>query len=165
MSCRPPRSGFSAATRKRVNTVAISPDGSRRLSGGDDDTLIVWNIQTGSLIRTLAGHSGRVRSVAFLPDGTHALSGADDDTLILWDLSTGEPIRTLTGHEDDVFAVAVSDDGQWALSGGRDQVLILWDLQTGQPIRRFGEEGGHDQAHYLRGDQPGRETAAFRLRR
>lgn len=124
-----------------VNTVAISPDGTRALTGADDNALILWNMANGQPVRTLTGHTGRVRSVAFLPDGEHALSGADDDVLILWDVQTGQVVRTLTGHTDDVFAVSVNSDGTQALSGGRDQRLILWDLQTGQPLRRWEEEG------------------------
>ena len=65
--------------------MAFSPDGTRVLSGGWDNTLKVWDTITGQLLRTFEGHSSSVFSVAFTPDGTSLLSGSADKTLKLWD--------------------------------------------------------------------------------
>ncbi len=40
-----------------VNTIAISTDGKTIVSGGYDDKIKVWDIQTGYLHHTLTGHS------------------------------------------------------------------------------------------------------------
>ena len=69
-------------------------------AGVSDDTIRLWDVGTGRVIRTLTGHTSWVRSVSFSPDGQTLASGSDDDTIRLWDVGTGRVIRTLTGHTD-----------------------------------------------------------------
>ena len=91
-----------------VNAVAVSPDGRHALSGSEDCTLRLWDLQTGQLLRMFAGHEAGVKAVAISPDGRHALSASGDRTLKLWGLETGQLIRTLVAHADGVSAVAIS---------------------------------------------------------
>jgi hypothetical protein len=122
----------------RVFSVAIAPDGRTGLSGSADETLKLWDLSSGSAIRTLTGHIiGWVNSVAIAPDGRTALSGSSGGALRLWDLSSGSTIRTLTGHSTYVTSVAIAPDGRTALSGSGDKTLVLWDLATGSIIRIF----------------------------
>jgi hypothetical protein len=107
------------------------------LSGSWDDTLKLWDVETGREIRTFTGHTNGVYSVDFSPDGKRALSGSGDYTLKLWDVETGREIRTFTGHSPWVYAVAFSSDGKRALSGSKDYTLKLWDVETGHEIRTF----------------------------
>ena len=45
----------------QVKCVAVFPDGRRVVSGSSDNTLKVWNIETGECVATLRGHSDEVR--------------------------------------------------------------------------------------------------------
>ncbi|CAG7849907.1 SubName: Full=Uncharacterized protein {ECO:0000313/EMBL:CCA70337.1} [Serendipita indica DSM 11827] len=119
-----------------VNAVAFSPDGSRIVSGSDDNTIRVWDTDTGqSLGEPLQGHEDSVVAVAFSPDGSQIVSGSLDKTLRLWDVATGEPLgEPLQGHEDGVMAVAFSPDGSQIVSGSSDNTLRLWDVATGEPL-------------------------------
>ena len=78
-----------------METVAFSPDGHRIVSGGEDNTLRLWNADTGQPIGTpLTGHTGRVNKVAFGPDGHRIVSAGHDHTVRVWDADTA----LLTGH-------------------------------------------------------------------
>src|SRR5262249_23827192 len=46
-----------------VNAVAVTPDGRRAVSASFDDTLKVWDLDSGAEIRTLLGHSHSVKAV------------------------------------------------------------------------------------------------------
>ena len=64
-----------------VTSVAFSQDGSRVVSGSDDETILIWNAATGKVEAILKGHTNQVRSVAFSQDGSRVVSGSDDQTV------------------------------------------------------------------------------------
>jgi WD40 repeat protein len=118
-----------------VYAIALSPDGKYLISASSDDTLKVWDWQTGEKVRTLTGHSSSVYAIAFSVDGKYLISGSSDDTLKVWDWQTGEKVRTLTGHNKSVLAIAFSADGKYLISGSSDDTLKVWDWQTGEKVR------------------------------
>jgi len=128
-----------------VEAVAFSPDGTVLASGCDDETVKLWDVATGDILRTLTGHSDWVRSVAFSPDGALLASASDDETVNLWDVATGDVLRTLTGHSDWVRSVAFSPDGTLLASASDDGSVKLWNVGTGQSVRSF---DGHEGAVY-----------------
>jgi WD40 repeat protein len=116
-----------------VFAVAFSPDGQLLASGGEDETVRLWDPATGEHRHTLTGHTGRVYGVAFSPDRRLlASSGGDYETVRLWDPATGEHRHTLTGHTDWVYGVAFSPDGQLLASASRNKTVRLWDPATGE---------------------------------
>ncbi|MEP4195694.1 MAG: TIR domain-containing protein [Aliishimia sp.] len=120
--------------KRDVNSVAFSPDGRRIVSSSDDNTLRIWDAQSGATLRVLQGHDGDVTSAAFSRDGRYVLSGSDDNTLRIWDVQSGVVLQVLRGHERDVNSVAFSPDGRMVLSGSDDDTLRLWDAQSGAEL-------------------------------
>jgi len=73
-----------------VYHVALTPDGKRAVSASWDNTLKVWDLESGACLKTLEGHSGGVNHVAITPDGERAVSASNDKTLKVWDLESGK---------------------------------------------------------------------------
>jgi WD40 repeat protein len=67
------------------------------VSASADDTLKVWELETGRELHTLAGHINDVNAVAVTPDGRRAVSASDDGTLKVWELETGRELHTRPG--------------------------------------------------------------------
>ena len=71
-----------------ILSVAFSPDGRILASGSkDNNTIRLWDADTGHHLQTLEGHTDWVFSVAFSPDGRILASGSSDGTVRLWELS------------------------------------------------------------------------------
>jgi WD40 repeat protein len=62
--------------RVRVNSVAISRDGMRIVSGSYDKTVRMWDASTGAELNVLKGHTNWVNSVAISRDGMRIVSGS-----------------------------------------------------------------------------------------
>jgi WD40 repeat protein len=121
-----------------VNTVAAAELDGRPVivSGGEDRTLRIWDLATGTPIgEPLTGHDGAVKAVAMgeLESRPAIISGSSDGSLRVWDLATGTPVgEPLTGHSGHVLAVAIGAlDGQpIVVSGSSDHTVRVWDLGT-----------------------------------
>lgn len=119
-------------------SVALTPDGRYALSsGGLDNTLHLWEVQTGKEVRRFKGHTAHVRCVAISPDGHRALSGTADLAMRLWDLDSGKELHRFLGQGDLVCGVCFSPDGRHILSGGMDGVMWLWDVEGVKETRQF----------------------------
>jgi WD40 repeat protein len=115
-----------------VRSVIFNPDGKTLASGGDDQTVRLWEVSSGKLLTILQGHIGIIYSVAFSPDGKMLASGGDDQTVRLWEVSSGKLLTILQVHTGTVYSVAFSPDGKTLASGGDDQTIRLWEVSSGK---------------------------------
>jgi len=117
-----------------VVTTSFSPDGKTLASGSWDNTIKLWDRQTGKELRTLTGHDA-VYAVSFSPDGKTLASSGADSTIKLWNVETGKEIYTIKGHNNKyVFSVSFSPDGKTLASSGADKTVKLWNVETGKEI-------------------------------
>jgi WD40 repeat protein len=112
-----------------ILAMAVLPDG-RVACGTFDETVRVWNVETGELVNTLRGHSGQVDNVAVLPDG-HIVSSSVDGTLRVWDLATGESAALHWDRLSEAAKVSLLPDGRVmvAFEGG---LLQASEMETGE---------------------------------
>ncbi|KAF8950371.1 hypothetical protein CPC16_004817 [Podila verticillata] len=93
------------------------------ITGGLDNTLKVWNVETGECLNTLFGHEEGVWSLAF--DKLRVVSGSLDKTIKVWDTESGQCQYTLTGHNGPVTCVDLGDTK--VVSGSDDGTVYVWD--------------------------------------
>ncbi|CEP17221.1 hypothetical protein [Parasitella parasitica] len=98
------------------------------ITGSYDKTAIVWNLETGEILRTLKGHARCIRTLQF--DDTKLVTGSMDNTLRIWNYHTGQCIRTLEGHTDGV--VHLNFNCRILASGSADSTIKIWNFQTGE---------------------------------
>jgi len=130
--------------KSHVNSVALSPDGKHIVSGGEDNTIKVWDTKTGAEVMTISITAGNEEScVAISPDGKRIVSGDDSGQVNVWDVASGKEVMTLKGHERFVSSVAFSQDGKLIASGSYDDTVKVWDAETGKQVMTLpGHESG-----------------------
>jgi WD40 repeat protein len=124
-----------------LQTIAVSLDGALIASGGDDNTIRLWDSHSGKSVGQLTGHTESVYNLAFSPDSRHLVSGSWDSTVRVWDVEQRKEVRapdgrtlTLTGHVGKVRVVTYSPDGRFIASSGDDGTIRLWNARTGHPV-------------------------------
>ncbi len=117
-----------------VTAVAFSPDGSRLVSGAQDNTARVWNVGDGQPVSQFGGHAAAVTAVAFSGSGQEVLSGGADGSLHLWNAADGATLRPFSGHSAAIVAVAYAAGPQRVVSASADGTLRFWNPADGQQL-------------------------------
>jgi eukaryotic-like serine/threonine-protein kinase len=79
------RLAFPLPPGRETFAVAFSPDGRHLVTGGANQTVQVWDAQTGREVGTLGRHDRKIQGLAFSPDGRHLASASGDGMVKLWD--------------------------------------------------------------------------------
>ncbi len=147
----------------RIWLVTVNPDGQTLLSINENQSMKLWDIDTGQCLRTVNGYINWILSVAFSPDGQILASSSQDQRVRLWDIETGKCLRTLQGHNNLVSSVTFASKCLDAYTDTRsitssedigkqlkspilatssdDTTIKLWDANTGECFKTL---WGHD---------------------
>lgn len=134
-----------------INALAISPDNQIVASGGDEKTVILWNLKTGKQIYTFFGLNGTVQAIDLSPNGKTILAGGFDNTISSWDLATKKYLGALfpannygyhaTSHQGRICALAYSPNQKFIVSSSGDKTIKIWSCLTKKLIKTL---AGHN---------------------
>jgi len=123
--------------KKSVNEIDFSSNDRYIVSASSDETIKLWDTNTGKELKSFTGHTSDVNSVCFSSDARYIVSASDDKTIKLWDVKTGKLLQTLKGHTDAVKSINLSSDDKYivSISSGlptNDNTVKFWKIQTGE---------------------------------
>jgi WD40 repeat protein len=133
---------YNPGTRERVASfkghtkhnlsLAWTPDGTRLLSGGDDEdrTIREWDPLTWQQVGHPWKDTSCIWAIAIHPAGTLVASASQDGHVRLWRLSDRQNIGVFD-HSYWLNTVTFSVDGRHILSGGGDHKISEWEVPTG----------------------------------
>lgn len=111
----------------------FSPDGKTLASSSLDNSIKLWDVDTGKAYRTMMGHKNTVRDIDFSPDGTRLVSVSDDKTFKLWTVGTGSLVDSIT-YPEIMRCCAWSPDGAHILTGSDEDAVTIWGASTRMPL-------------------------------
>lgn len=118
-----------------VLSLAFSPDSKILAAGGEDQTISLWDLGSGELIRSIDCQNQPVRYLTFSNDGSSILAAAK--TSILLFNTSGQLIRSFPGNVTHVWNVIFSPDGKYIYSTSLQDKFIKWDTETAQKLGTF----------------------------
>ncbi|XP_040208424.1 telomerase protein component 1-like isoform X2 [Rana temporaria] len=111
-----------------ITCCSFSPDGRLLVTGGQDRSVLCWDVSVDPPILSrslLSCHKDWVTGCSWTDSGM-LISGSGDGSLCLWDIQQGKQILTFAGHQSAVSSVACM--GERVISTSRDGYLKVWSL-------------------------------------
>jgi WD40 repeat protein len=132
----------SAAFSASSKLVVLAASSCYALEGRAPGTARILDVASGSVLRTLRGHTDRVDDAAFSPDGKLVVTAGRDGTARVWAAGDGRRLLTLAGHTDAVNDAAFSADSRLVVTGSDDKTARIWDVASGRSLQTLsGHEG------------------------
>jgi WD40 repeat protein len=128
---------FTARYSKKVPiediySIEVFADGKRVLTGSCDNEAKIWDVETGEVITTFAGHKDCVVSVRLSPDGKQVLTASRDGRVKIWEVETGKLLKTIVAHTHWISSAVFSANGKYVLTGSLDHSAKLWEVASGK---------------------------------
>lgn len=127
-----------------VNSVTFSYDGKLLLSSSFDQTVRLWDAESGVCLMTTNDPKESYTSALFSPDAKHFVTTSTDHSkksiIRIWETNTGKSIRTLQGQPGGVFYAGYCLDGKTIISvsytsASYDTNIRYWDAETGECLK------------------------------
>ena len=115
-----------------VRCSRFSPDNRLIGSCGDDNAVIIFDVEQKSVKYKFLDHLSKVNSCRFSPDGTIIASAGDDGKIKLFDIRIGRLIQHYDAHNDKINCISYHQSGNYIISGSDDSTIKIWDLKMGQ---------------------------------
>ncbi|KIJ13696.1 hypothetical protein PAXINDRAFT_170202, partial [Paxillus involutus ATCC 200175] len=130
-----------------VEALAVTRDGKRILSGGMDEVLRVWDVETHQPIAKWGGHDTTIRCTVVSPDNRLVASGNSEGRIVITEMKEDEQTKQHASgikaarHSGCVNSVCFSSDGTKLASGHDDTMIRVFDVENGDLI--LGPIKGH----------------------
>ncbi len=131
------------AHKSPVNVIRYC-DRSRRIITGsgwgfqtdnsNDNSIKIWDLDTGKNIFTLNGHSGGVSHLIASSKEDFLISAGNDGLICLWDLRNGNQSLRITAHTGRITSIDLHHTEKYLISSGDDKHVHIWDLFSGQKV-------------------------------
>jgi len=144
-------------------SIAFSPDGTvlAGITSTDGQTVTVWALSTGKVLRSGHCSASGCRTVEFSPDGRRILAADADGTARLFDARTGTLVRVFRGHGQAVNDARFLPDGERIITASADGTARLWSLADGQALQILAGHTDGVAAVAVSGDGSAAFTVSF----
>lgn len=121
----------------RVNSGSFSPDGRQIATVGNDKLLRAWDVGSGALQFSAAGHTDLITQAEYDASGEQITTIGKDGQLRLWQAGDGKLLATVPAHAVGAYKLVPSADRQWAITlpyptGANDFTAKVWGLRDAQ---------------------------------
>ncbi len=145
---------LEAGGDERMPRSAFSPDSKLLASvGGDNRSIQVWEVDTGSQLIELAQHHSWINGLVFSSQAG-LLTSVGDGSVRVWDVVTGELKRQYGCGLDwyDIAWLVFSPNGSLFALGDRARGGYVWDVARGEILFKFQTTESYDPCAFFSPD-------------
>lgn len=117
-----------------VTALDITADGTRMITGAQDGTVALWDVNTGQELAKFSVNTKPITSVTISQDGLWAISGSEDKTASIWNLNEKTEAYHITTHTRAVQSVEIATNRRIAITASGDFRVIFWNLDNGEKL-------------------------------
>lgn len=124
----------------RLTGAEFSPDGRMVVTTDIEKGAILWDVETGRMLRFFKAHT----EATFSPDGKmlatdHAepLNNKLDNGVVLWDIQTGEKLKTIHHFPGEIRSIRFTPDGRLLAINSEVRGLDVVEVETGRLLGTF----------------------------
>lgn len=130
-----------------INTICTTRDNKYIITGGSDNIVKIWYLQTGTLLGKLANHAAKINSICISPDDKKIISGGHDCMIKVWRLEESESNHNKYGRIDaelvcQTSVAVVCSSNNKIISGTTDGIIYVWDAKTYEKIKTISINNG-----------------------
>jgi WD40 repeat protein len=131
-----------------VDALSFCPDGSMLASAGFDETIRLWSLPGGELLKTIEVECDIIQSLEISPDSRLLAAKVDYKRILLYTLPQGDFLAALEGHEEEIYPTRIlfSPDMNILATGSHDDTIKLWSLPDGELLETL---GGFEKMVYM----------------
>ncbi|MCZ8244394.1 MAG: DnaJ domain-containing protein [Microcystis sp. LE19-131.1A] len=136
--------------QENIGAIDISSDGKIIASAGEDQTIKLWQRETGKLIYSFVGVNEPLQTLAISPNGKSIIAGGLDGRISQWQLDTKQykssffaRVNAPDSHDGVILQLAFAANEKFIVSASNDKTLRIWGYYTGELKRTL---IGHEDA-------------------
>eukprot|EP00055_Hartaetosiga_balthica_P015657 m.94000 g.94000 ORF g.94000 m.94000 type:complete len:627 (+) comp8921_c4_seq1:68-1948(+) len=110
--------------------VAVSVDGKYGVSGAQDDTVVIFSLEDGSLEHKITAHNDSIIALQFSGNGEYLATGSLDGAVKVWSTKDWEQVLDLDAG-DDLSCIDFHPSAPFLVAGCASGAAIMWHVPTG----------------------------------
>ncbi len=126
------------------HVAAISPQG--YIATSRQDTLAIWNAQTGKKEKTITNNHYEIEKIVFSPSGKYLACSSNGVAATIWDVFTGKKVQTIYGYSDYINTMTFNPQETVLMTAAREGSVKIWDVKSGILVSEY--EGDAGSARY-----------------
>lgn len=131
-----------------ITASAFSNDGKLIATGGADNSILLWDVNSGKQIRTILHHSDEINTLQFSPEDSLLISTSKDNTITISEILTGKLIHKFTFKNHEISNAYFSKDGSKIIAITNRDSYFIYNTYTTNLLF----EGKKDYSDYKSSD-------------